>query len=114
MDEYFSSPTMADFPLNSHLQMLQDKVRVQAFSRALRSIMRPGATVIDVGSGTGVLAFLAARHGAGKVLGFERSELAKHATRVKAESCPDAPVTFFAKRHRARCLTADSSRHRGL
>lgn len=94
MDEVFSSPAMADFPLSSHLAMVQDATRVRAFSQALRTVMTPGATVVDVGSGTGVLAFLAARHGAGKVLGLERSDLARYARRVKALTCPDAPVTF--------------------
>lgn len=97
MEELFSSTTMVDFPLNTHLAMVEDATRVNAFLRALRSVMTPGCTVVDVGSGTGILALLAARHGAGKVLGLERSDIVRYARRVKAATCPDAPVTFSRK-----------------
>ncbi len=85
---------MDDFPLSSHLSMVKDATRVRAFSRALRAVVTPGCTVVDVGAGTGVLAFLAARQGAGKVLGLERSNLVRFARRIKALTCPDARVTF--------------------
>ena len=97
MEEIFSSPTMVDFPLSLHLAMVRDGTRVRAFSRALKSVMTPGCTVVDVGAGTGVLAFIAAQHGAGKVLGLERSDIVRYANRIKAATCPDAPVTFAQK-----------------
>lgn len=97
MEELFSSPSMVDFPLSLHLAMVEDTTRVQAFLKALRSVMTPGCTVVDVGSGTGILALLAARHGAGKVLGLERSDIVRYARKVKAATCPDAPVTFARK-----------------
>ena len=77
---------MDDFPLSSHLSMVKDATRVRAFSRALRAVVTPGCTVVDVGAGTGVLAFLAARQGAGKVLGLERSNLVRFARRIKART----------------------------
>ena len=88
---------MVDFPLSTHLSMVKDGVRMRTFTRAMRSVITPGCTVVDVGSGTGVLALIAAHHGAGRVLGLERSDLVGYARKVKAHSCPDAPVTFSRK-----------------
>ncbi|MBT6273043.1 MAG: hypothetical protein HOI95_02800, partial [Chromatiales bacterium] len=75
MEELFSDPAVGDFPVSLHLAMIRDKVRMKAFHQALKASIRPGDTVVDIGTGTGVLAILAARCGAGKVVGFDRSDI---------------------------------------
>jgi protein arginine N-methyltransferase 1 len=50
--------------LHQHDIMLADRPRLDAYERALRTHIRPDDVVIDLGTGTGVLAFLAARHAA--------------------------------------------------
>jgi SAM-dependent methyltransferase len=57
-------------------------------------VIRPGDTVVDVGTGTGVLAFLAHRAGAGRVIGLERSDMVEYARVLKRTNCPKADVTF--------------------
>ena len=52
--------------------MLGDARRNRAFERALRSRVRPGASVLDLGAGTGVWAVTAARLGARRVVAVER------------------------------------------
>jgi ribosomal protein L11 methyltransferase len=52
--------------------------------RALRDAVFPGATVLDVGCGSGVLAVAAARFGAGYVEAIDVSVAAVEATRVNA------------------------------
>ena len=52
--------------------MLADARRNRAFARALRARVRPGATVLDLGAGTGVWAVTAARLGARRVVAVER------------------------------------------
>lgn len=52
--------------------MLADARRNRAFLRALRARVRPGASVLDLGAGTGVWAVTAARLGARRVVAVER------------------------------------------
>lgn len=52
--------------------LLGDRRRNSAFHRALAARVRPGLTVLDLGSGTGVWAVAAARLGARRVVAVER------------------------------------------
>ncbi len=51
-------------PLHYHYHMLTDTRRMSAFQSAIEMTVMPGSVVADLGSGTGVLAFFAARRGA--------------------------------------------------
>lgn len=79
----FSKP----FPdLLQHRLLLADGVRVRAFAAAIQAAVRPGDVVLEVGSGTGVLAVLAARAGARRVYAVERTGLAAVAAAVAREN----------------------------
>lgn len=54
-----------------HFKLARDHVRNAAFDAALRRAVTPGMRVLDIGSGTGLLAMMAARVGAGQVFSCE-------------------------------------------
>lgn len=72
--------------LDVHRRMLADRSRVAAYRRAIEALVRPGDAVIDAGTGTGLLAGLAARAGAGRVVAVDNSALLDEARKVLADS----------------------------
>lgn len=66
-----------------HRRMLADEVRSAAFEAALRRVIVPGqSTVADIGAGTGVLGFMAARLGAREVHLIEHGPVIELAARL--------------------------------
>jgi len=59
-----------------HRLMIQDAARTDAYRDGLEALVQPGMTVIDVGSGSGILALFAARAGAKRVHAIEASGMA--------------------------------------
>ncbi|NHC14272.1 methyltransferase domain-containing protein [Motilibacter deserti] len=51
-------------PLQYHTNMLTDPHRMDSFAEAIAVAVKPGMRVLDLGTGTGVLSFFAARQGA--------------------------------------------------
>lgn len=70
--------------LLEHEKMLADSVRVDHYHDAIQRNIRPGDVVIDLGTGTGILAIMAARCGA-RVHAIDHSDFISVAKRV-AES----------------------------
>lgn len=71
-------------PLQYHFNMLNDVARTGGFEQAIASAVRPGMRVVELGGGTGVLSFFAARAGA-RVSCVERNpDVAREARRLLA------------------------------
>jgi type I protein arginine methyltransferase len=66
-----------------HEAMLADKARVDTYATGIERSIQPGDTVVDLGTGTGILAFLAARRAA-RVYAIEHSPIIETAQRVAA------------------------------
>ena len=60
-----------------HISMLNDRRRTASFLAAIREVVRPGDVVVDVGTGTGVLAIAAAQAGAARVYAVEATGIGK-------------------------------------
>jgi protein arginine N-methyltransferase 1 len=60
--------------LETHEEMLSDRVRVEAYHRGIHRHVAKGDVVVDLGTGTGLLAFMASRAGAKTVYAVEHSD----------------------------------------
>ncbi|MCJ7653068.1 MAG: 50S ribosomal protein L11 methyltransferase [Actinobacteria bacterium] len=65
-------PNLYEFP-SVHADMVFDQERVGRYSEAIANVVRPGDVVADIGTGTGLLAFLSLKAGARRVHAIERS-----------------------------------------
>ncbi len=61
--------------LELHRRMIGDRARTEAFARAIAEVVREGDVVVDLGTGTGILAMLAGRAGARRVVGIDQAEI---------------------------------------
>jgi type II protein arginine methyltransferase len=59
-----------------HIPMMNDARRNVAWDAALRAAIRPGMHVLEIGTGAGMLALMAARAGAARVVTCERNPVA--------------------------------------
>jgi len=59
------------YSIPAYGSMIADQVRMQAYAQALRQAVRPGCVVVDVGTGTGIIALLACQFGACRVYAIE-------------------------------------------
>ncbi len=80
--------------LGVHRLMLQDESRMEAFRAGIRAVVKPGQTVLDVGSGTGILSFWAAEAGAGEVIGVDNTQTVEAARELARINEFDDVVRF--------------------
>jgi protein arginine N-methyltransferase 1 len=72
--------------LYQHDRMLADRVRVGAYHRAIERYVKPGDVVLDLGTGSGLLALLAAKAGAGVVYAIDHGPLIDAARAVAEDN----------------------------
>lgn len=66
--------------------MLMDSARTLGFKHAIDAVVKQGDTVVDVGSGSGILSFFSALAGASKVHGLEITSMAEEATQLARQN----------------------------
>lgn len=76
-----------------HEKMLADRVRVQAYARGIADHVHESDTVVDLGTGTGVLAFFAAQQRARRIYAIDHSPFIDVARQIAAHNRIDG-VTF--------------------
>lgn len=83
------------YRLDEHAWMVNDGVRMGAYEAALRRAIQPGCTVLDIGTGTGIFALLAAQLGASRVYALEPSEIIYAAEWIARDNALDDRIRFL-------------------
>ncbi len=91
IDKEYATP----FSLLQAARLLSHRSRLVKFEEALRRTVREDSYVVDIGSGTGVLALMAAKAGARRVTALEvNTESVQYARRVAEENLLSDIVEF--------------------
>lgn len=83
------------YSIVSYGRMLADRTRLEPYARALEALVRPGSVVLDIGTGTGFFALLAAKLGARRVYGIDPTDLVRTARELAAENGVADRVEFI-------------------
>ncbi|MDI6840882.1 MAG: 50S ribosomal protein L11 methyltransferase [bacterium] len=78
-----------------HKVIIEDKVRCEAYQKAIRQVVKNGNIVADIGTGSGLLAYFAIQAGAGKVYAVEKSEIIEDAKRIAIANGWDDKIVFI-------------------
>lgn len=71
-----------DRMITSHKLLIEDKVRCESYQKAIRQVVKEGDVVVDVGTGSGLLAFFAIQAGARKVYAIEGGDIIDDAKKI--------------------------------
>jgi protein arginine N-methyltransferase 1 len=75
--------------------MINDRVRMDAFSAAITAAIRPGDVVFDVGAGTGIFSFLACLRGARHVYAVDTNPHVREGIECARRNGFDNRITFI-------------------
>ena len=91
-----------------HFTIVNDEARNAAYDGAIRAAVTPGARVLDIGAGSGLLAMMAARAGAGAVTSCEmKPAIAEAAAGIVAANGYGDRIKVVAKHSQAVDAVAD-------
>ena len=86
------------YPVEEHATYLADAVRMQAYRSALGARVTPGAVVVDLGSGSGILGLLACAAGASRVYSIDSGSMLEVARKHAAACSFGDRITFIRGR----------------
>lgn len=86
------------YRLTDYAAMLRDRARIEAYRRALTTLLTPQSTVLDLGTGVGTFAILAAKLGAKHVYAVDSAEVITIAEQVARANGVADRVTFVRTR----------------
>jgi protein arginine N-methyltransferase 1 len=75
--------------------MMSDPARMRSYNQLLQRVVKPGAVVVDIGTGMGVLSLLACRLGARRVYAIEPSDVINVARSVAAANGYADRIVFY-------------------
>ncbi len=83
------------YDLTDYAEMIADRVRMDAYALALKAAVQPDSVVLDIGTGPGIHALLAAKFGARKVYAIEPEDTVHLARQVAQENGFGERIEFF-------------------
>src|SRR5437667_3272588 len=83
------------YSLGAYGSMIADRVRMEAYTEALRRTVRKGSVVVEIGTGPGVFAVLACQLGAERVYAIEPSEIIQVAREIASANGCANKIEFF-------------------
>ena len=83
------------YSLGGYGDMIADRVRVDAYTQALRKTVRPGDVVLEIGTGSGVFAVLACQLGAARVYAVEPDPVIQVAREIAAANDCAGSIEFI-------------------
>lgn len=81
--------------LQYHASLLGDRDRVDRFREAIHEVVQPGDVVVDIGTGTGLLAYFACQAGAARVFAIEQGPIVNLARELALLNRFAGRVEFF-------------------
>ena len=85
------------YDVNDYGRMLADPTRMNAYVKALERTVKPGSVVVDVGTGIGAFAMVAARLGARKVYAIETNPCIELARAAAKRNGLEKQIDFIQK-----------------
>jgi type I protein arginine methyltransferase len=83
------------YGLEDYASMIADRRRVAAYAAALRTAIKPGAVVVEIGTGVGAFAVMAVKMGARRVIAIEPNDAIVVARLVARENGVEDRIDFF-------------------
>lgn len=83
------------YSIPAYGRMIQDRVRVDSYARALRQNIGSESVVLDIGAGPGIFSFLACQCGAKRVYAIEPDDSIELARRIAAANGLSSRIEFI-------------------
>ncbi len=83
------------YSLSGYGKMITDELRMAAYVEAMQQVIKPGMVVLDIGTGSGIIAMLACQFGASRVYAIEPDPIIQLARQLAVDNGYADKIDFF-------------------